>query len=377
MRIRSTTARLIAATALATAAAAPAFAGQGQGRGGYDTVEVAFVLDTTGSMADLIDGAKKKIWSIADQIRHTRPDADIRFALVGYRDRGDLYVTDVTDLTDDLHRLYGKLVAYQADGGGDWPESVNEALNVAVTRLDWSRGDDVRRMVFLVGDAPPHMDYVQDISFTDTLKIANREGIVVNAVQAGDADDTEVAWRAIASLGEGDYIAIPQSGNVSVIETPYDQQIYELQLQLNLTVVPYGDRDQRSEVEDKLRMKAEAPAAAASDMAAYETRPAAPAERKVVTGGGDLVADYLAGTADLPKVTEEQLPDDYRGLSPAEIEQRLKDKVAEREKLQGEVADLVAKRDAWLAEEAAKAAPTEADASFDGAVKETIARQMK
>jgi hypothetical protein len=352
-------------------------AGATQGQTRADAVEVAFVLDTTGSMADLIDGAKKKIWSIADQIRHTRPDAEIRFALVGYRDRGDLYVTDVTDLTDDLHGLYGKLVAYQADGGGDWPESVNEALNVAVTRLDWTKGDGVRRMVFLVGDAPPHMDYVQDVSFTDTLKIANRENIVVNAVQAGPAEDTEVAWRAIASLGNGDYIAIPQSGNVSVIETPYDQDIYKLQLQLNLTVVPYGNREQRSEVEDKLRMKAAAPAPAASDMASYETRAAAPAERKVVTGAGDLVGDYLAGKAELPKVAAEELPDEYKGLSPAALETALKTKAAEREKLQGEVAALVAKRDAWLLEQAAKAEPTEADASFDGAVKKTIKRLIE
>ncbi len=120
----------------------------------------------------------------------------------------------MADLSDDLHGLYGKLVGYQADGGGDWPESVNEALHAAVTRLSWSEADDTRRLVFLVGDAPPHMDYVQDVSFTDTLKIAARRDIRVNAVQAGDAPDTEVAWRSIAALGAGDYIAIPQSGNV-------------------------------------------------------------------------------------------------------------------------------------------------------------------
>lgn len=367
-------ARLVAATAVLSFATAAASAAAGDGQTPPPArIEVAFVLDTTGSMADLIDGAKKKIWSIADEIRKEKPDADLRFALVGYRDRGDVYVTDVSDLTDDLNALYGKLIAYQADGGGDWPESVNEALNTAVARLAWTRGDDVRRLVFLVGDAPPHMDYVQDVPFTDTLKIAAREHILVNAVQAGAAPDTELAWRSIAALGAGDYIAIPQSGNVRVVETPYDQEIYRLQLQLDLTVVPYGSREQRGAVEDKLRLKAEAAPAAASDMAAYGTRPAAPAARKVVTGDGDLVADVVAGKADAAAVPAEALPDEMKALAPAERRAAVAAKAAERAKVQGEIADLVARRDRWLAEAAADG--TEAD-SFDGAVKATIARQL-
>lgn len=338
-------------------------------------VEVAFVLDTTGSMGGLIDGAKRKIWGIADEIRKANPSAEIRIGLVAYRDRGDAYVTEKTDLSTDIHEVYGKLLQFRAQGGGDWPESVNEALAVAVNGLSWTRTPETRRIVFLVGDAPPHMDYVQDVAFTDTLKIAERRGIVVNAVQAGAAADTEVAWRAIAALGHGDYVAIPQSGNVKVIETPYDQQIQKLQLQLNLTVVPYGDRDQRGAVEDKLRLKAEAAPAAASDMASYEIRPAAPAARSVVTGGGDLVADVQAGRADLADVDRDELPEDVRGLSPAELEAAVKAKIAERERIQGEIADLVAKRDAFLAESAAKAGAAEGD-SFDGAIRQTIARQM-
>jgi hypothetical protein len=62
-------------------------------------VEVAFVLDTTGSMGGLIEGAKRKIWSIATAIVDANPDADIRMGLVAYRDIGDDYVTKTFDLT--------------------------------------------------------------------------------------------------------------------------------------------------------------------------------------------------------------------------------------------------------------------------------------
>src|SRR5262245_57485034 len=126
-------------------------------------IEVVFVLDTTGSMGPLIEGAKRKIWSIATTLIDCSPDADIRMGLVAYRDIGDDYVTKTFNLTTDIQGLYADLLQLQARGGGDWPESVNEALYVGVTKMNWSRGRDSTRIIFLVGDAPPHMDYAQDM----------------------------------------------------------------------------------------------------------------------------------------------------------------------------------------------------------------------
>ena len=79
---------------------------------------------------------------------------------------------------------------YQAQGGGDTPESVNQALHEAVTRLDWTRSQDVYKVVFLVGDAPPHMDYAQEVQYPQTLTLARERGIVVNTVQCGTMPDT-------------------------------------------------------------------------------------------------------------------------------------------------------------------------------------------
>jgi len=141
-------------------------------------VEVAFVLDTTGSMGGLIEGAKRKIWSIATAIVDSNPDADIRMGLVAYRDIGDDYVTRTFDLTTDIQDLYANLLELKARGGGDWPESVNEALDVAVNKLRWTPASDVRRIVFLVGDAPPHMDYAQDTKYPTTLAVAKQKDII-------------------------------------------------------------------------------------------------------------------------------------------------------------------------------------------------------
>src|SRR5437016_4201381 len=135
-------------------------------------VEVGFVLDTTGSMGPLIEGAKRKVWSIATTIVESNPDAEIRMGLVAYRDIGDEYVTKVFPLTTDIQDLYANLLELKARGGGDWPESVNEALHMAVTKLSWTQGPEARRIMFLVGDAPPHMDYAQDVKYPEVLRMA-------------------------------------------------------------------------------------------------------------------------------------------------------------------------------------------------------------
>src|SRR3954467_9985528 len=85
-------------------------------------VEVVFVLDTTGGMTGLIDGAKAKIWSICNQIASGEPTRDLKVGLVAFRDRGDEYVTKVFDLTDDLDAVHANLKTFQAAGGGDIPE---------------------------------------------------------------------------------------------------------------------------------------------------------------------------------------------------------------------------------------------------------------
>jgi hypothetical protein len=341
-------------------------------------VEVAFVLDTTGSMSGLIEGAKRKIWSIATSIVDENPDAEVKLGLVAYRDIGDDYVTKSFDLTTDIQDLYANLLETKARGGGDWPESVNEALDVAVNKLHWSEGRESCRIVFLVGDAPPHMDYAQDTKYPKTLAVARQKDIIVNAVQAGDARDTAQVWREIADRGNGRYIPIPQDGGqLVVIETPFDDEIIILQNEINRTVVPYGPPALQKRTENKARQLSEVAAAApasASDMASYINK-RAKASSEAVTGGGDLVGDIAAGRTRLDSVKDDELPDSLRRLDAAqraaELESRLKTRNAVNEKL----AALVKKRDAYVVAQRDKAPPKAS--SFDRSVAETLKAQIK
>src|SRR5438105_2021973 len=83
------------------------------------TVEVVFALDTTGSMEGLIEGAKRKIWSLVDFIASGQPRPRVRIGLVAYRDKGDEYVTRFYNLSEDMDAVFEHLSSFRADGGGD------------------------------------------------------------------------------------------------------------------------------------------------------------------------------------------------------------------------------------------------------------------
>ncbi len=190
------------------------------------------------------------------------------------------------------------LLDLKARGGGDWPKASTKRSKSAVNKLQWTKGNDTHRIVFLVGDAPPHMDYAQDTKYPKTLAVAKQRDIVVNAVLAGGARDTERVWQDIAQLGDGRFIPIPQDGGeLVVIETPYDDDIIILQKEINRTVIPYGPQKLQKRVEEKTRQLSQVAAAApssASDMASYLNKRSRMSS-EAVTGDGDLVSAVASG----------------------------------------------------------------------------------
>src|SRR5439155_23075745 len=89
-------------------------------------IDLGFILDTTGSMAEEIAAVKATLVRVAREV--DGENFRVRIGLVEYRDRGDEFVTRVRPLTADVSRLERAIADVQAGGGGDTPESVNEAL---------------------------------------------------------------------------------------------------------------------------------------------------------------------------------------------------------------------------------------------------------
>ena len=342
-------------------------------------IEVVFVLDTTGSMTSLIDGAKKKIWSIANTIIDQNPEAEVYMGLVGFRDIGDDYVTLNYPLTTDTQDIYAKLLNFKAAGGGDIPESVNEALDVAVTQQPWTTQYPAKlsKIIFLVGDAPPHMDYEQDRKYPEVIKEAAQKNIIVNTVLVGDSQETAKIWKKIAQLGRGDYVKIPQSGGrVVVIETPYDKDISIIQKELNKTVVPYGSAAVQKAARGKADMYKDAPPASAAEMSKYVIKSAK--GKAVITGRGDLAQEVEAGKVKLEAVKEAELPANMQKMNQDERAKYIEGNIKERKELADKLVKIIEERDKYIAEEMAKQAKSKPDSedSFDEAVSKILKKQI-
>ncbi len=317
----------------------------------HPAIEVVFALDTTGSMGGLISGAKQKIWAIINDLKQGQPEPHLKIGLVAYRDRGDAYVTRLSPLSDDIDSVYGDLMGFQAAGGGDTPESVNQALYEAVTRFQWSDNPDTLRVVFLVGDAPPQMGYQDDVKFTETCRIAQQKDIIINTIQCGDYQETAGIWKHIAHLSSGGYAAIRQNGGMVIASTPMDDRIDRLNREINETIIPYGDREERDMARAKQSMAGSIVGFAAAERSTYlsASEPAA-----AITGREDLVAEVANARVDLEKLDTDKLPEEMREMEAAAQVAYVEDRIAQRQRLQAELGEELKKRESYLKEKASK-----------------------
>ena len=328
--------------------------------------EVVFVLDTTGSMGGLLDGAKKKIWSIANEILKGSPKPDLRVGLVAFRDKGDAYVTQVTDLTADLDKIYEVLLGFQAQGGGDGPENVRQAMHDAVTKIGWSPDRKAFKVMFLVGDAPPHLDYTDVPTIEELCVSAVKKDITINAIRCGGDAETGRIWQDIAARSEGTFASIDQGGGVVAVATPYDKELGELSDKLGRTVVAFGGESKRRELEAKEGLAAAAPAPAKADRAAAKA------------AGGKLheadLIDALKDGKKLEDIKAEELPAELKDKSPEERKAWVEAKTKEREALQKKVVELSKAREKFIADELAKRGEKD---GFDSVVKEALRKQAE
>lgn len=180
---------------------------------GPTTLDLLFLLDSTGSMGGEIRRIQQTISDIAYQITTLPGQPRLRFGLVTYRDRGDSYVTRKYGFTENVGEFSTFLNSISAGGGGDYPESLNEGLHVAVNEMNWTT-DDALRLTFLVADAPPHLDYANDYKYTNELVDAVRQGIKVYSIGAsGLTRPGEYVFRQLSQITLAQYLFITRGGD--------------------------------------------------------------------------------------------------------------------------------------------------------------------
>jgi uncharacterized protein YegL len=330
-------------------------------------IEVCFVLDTTGSMTGLIEGAKQKIWSIANEMVSAKPTPEIRVGLVAFRDRGDEYVTRDFDLTNDIDAVYAQLQSFRAAGGGDTPESVNEALDDAVKKMSWSASKEVLKIIFLVGDAPPHMDYADGPKYPQVCKEAIKRDLIINTVQCGNLAETTPIWKEIAEKAEGSYAAIAQTGNMTAIATPMDKELAELNRKVGTTLVAYGGDKAYRMVAAKQAAAEAAPASVAADRLTFNARAGV-----AVQGEGELLDGLNNGKVRLETLKKDQLPADLQNLDAKELKTEIDKRQKERSELQARIQKLSQERETFLAAARKRLAESGKGDSFDAQVAASI-----
>ena len=200
---------------------------------GQARLDLVFLIDATGSMADEIDKLKATLQSITSEVAQLPSRPDLCLGLVAYRDKGDQFLLRSHDFTNDINAFQGVLNALRAGGGGDYPEAMGEALHETVHQLNW-RGDGATRMVVLLADAPPHLDYGGP-QYDDDMLAALGKGIKIFSVGASGLDKQgEFIQRQIAQYTGGRFVFLTyedaaRPGSGPGRETVHDVNNYSVQ----------------------------------------------------------------------------------------------------------------------------------------------------
>lgn len=192
-------------------------------------LDVLFVVDTTGSMSEEIDRIRDTIQEVSRRIRDLEGKPKLRLGIVLYRDRGDDYLTKRLPFTEDVNAFETALQDVQAAGGADNPEDINSALQQAVEAMNWQEGEALR-LLFLIADAPPHLDYGQEYDYFLGARRAVEKGIKIFAVSTSGMNDVgEYVFRQLALLTLGRFVFITKGGRDGITPHHVDRSDFSVE----------------------------------------------------------------------------------------------------------------------------------------------------
>ncbi len=314
-------------------------------------VQLAILLDNSGSMNGLITQAKSQLWSIVNEFITAKQDGkapQVQVALFEYgvNDLGKEtgYIRKLSDLTDDLDKLSEQLFSISTRTSGS-EEYCGMVIKDAVDKLAWDKSSKTYKAIFIAGNEP----FTQGpVNYESACKGAITKGIIVNTIHCGsDAEGVQGKWKDGAALSDGKYLIIDHNAAVASISAPQDKEIAELSSKLNTTYVAYGAmggsglmRQQQQDLN-----AAAAPAAPA----VVTARALSKASANYSNSGWDLVDRAKQKDFDITKLTEEELPEEFKKLTPEQRKETLAKKTAERAEIQKKIGELAKERDAYVA----------------------------
>lgn len=182
--------------------------------GSLNNVEIAFIVDATGSMSDELEFLKDDLKSIIQKVENSNSNLDILTSSVFYRDIDDEYLVRHSGFSSDINTTLDFINKQSANGGGDFPEAVHTALNTTLNDLQWSSNARTR-LAFLILDAPPHhnQEVISDIQ--NSIKQAAEKGIKLIPVTASGIDkETEFLMRYFSMATNSTYVFITNHSGI-------------------------------------------------------------------------------------------------------------------------------------------------------------------
>lgn len=168
-----------------------------------DGVDVFFIFDATGSMGDELRYLQAEMRDVIARAEAATGGLSIRTGAVVYRDHGDEYLTRISRLTSRMSTTQAFIDKQEANGGGDFPEAIPEALMAALNSAGWDENARTR-IAFLILDAPCHTDSATIALLHEQILNAAAMGVrIVPVVCSGLDKSGELLMRSIALATNG------------------------------------------------------------------------------------------------------------------------------------------------------------------------------
>jgi len=365
-------AKAITLTALLVGAiAANARASTPAQRNNKPLVQIAILLDTSGSMQGLIEQTKSQLWKICNEFIKARQNGvapEVQVSLYEYgkstlsRESG--WIRQIQPLTTDLDKISEELFALKTNGGDEYCGWV---IKRAVEDLDWSPASDVYKVIFIAGNEP----FTQGpVNYAESCKAAITKGIMVNTIHCGgEAEGVNTKWKDGADLADGKYLVIDHNRAVVHIEAPQDEEIAKLGVELNKTYLAFGGAGEEA-ARRQVRQDANAAALAPASGAVVQ-RSIAKASANYRNASWDLVDAAKADRFEITQVKTEDLPAEMQKMTVAERKAYIEKNAKEREQLQAQIKTLNASREKYVAQRMKEVAGTNTlDAVVISAIRE-------
>jgi hypothetical protein len=368
----SAAALVFAAAAFLAAAPAGAQVAADKPAAPKPVVQIAILLDTSGSMSGLIDQAKTQLWKIVTEFAKSSRDGvhpEIEVALYHYgtpslgSETG--YIKQLAPLTTDLDKISEELFKLKTDGGDEYCGMV---IQKATRELKWSTDKNAYKAIFIAGNEP----FTQgSVPFAEACKEAATKGVIVNTIYCGDLQQgISEKWDQGAKLADGTFVAINQNRQVVHIDAPQDKEIAELGAKLNSTYIAYG----KDGKEGAARQAAQDANAARGGAGGGVARAEAKATGAYQNSTWDLADAVNRDATVLEKLKEDDLPDDMKKLDAKGRQDYVNAKIKERETIQNQIKQLSADRAKFVAD---KQKETSGDKTLDAAIIDTVHNQAK